>query len=691
MALKHLFVSPKSDGADATIVQAGDWNDSHVFDAEAANEVLAGPASGVATVPDFRALVDADIPAAIARDSELHTESHDYDTHTGGVPFAEVEYDDATSDPLIDADAASDGTEDSATRKDHVHPKHHAKYTDAEAISAVEGEPTVVLSGDLSVANGKDLSLLTDGSTGALVLGAGGDVQLFRGAASRLDLASGDDFRLVSGGIELVAGKELEIFSSFGDANPLAQLTFSSLRFGAGGASGLDAVLFRGAANRLDVESGDDFRLVSGDIELAFTKVLGIFGTLGDVNPRASYEATGIKFGAGGGSAVDVSLGRAVANRLDLASGDNFRIVSGALETNTISEVGSGSGVTVDSVLLKDGLVDGIDVAARDHAAVTAADAGHTISSQAITSVAASATLSGHAELATAAEVTTGTDTARVIPVVALPVQIQDNKYVFVADTASDDDYLIAPSPAIAAYATGQMFHFTAQTVNTGASTLNVNGKGAKAILKQHDVVLGNGDIEAGQIVTVIYDGTQFQMQSQVANTPGSTDADAIHDNVAGEIVVVTEKTAPVGADEIIIEDSADSNAKKSLKLSNLEKAQTSRKFSYSITVEDPTSSEDISIAFTNRAITITEIRAVLIGSSTPSVTWTIKHHATDRNNAGNAVVTASTTTTSVTTGDDVTAFNDATIPADSYIWLEISAQSGTVTEIHITIIGTVD
>jgi len=110
-------------------------------------------------------------------------------------------------------------------------------------------------------------------------------------------------------------------------------------------------------------------------------------------------------------------------------------------------------------------------------------------------------------------------------------------------------------------------------------------------------------------------------------------------------------------------------------------------KFSYSITVEDPDSSEDISIAFTNRAITITEMRAVLVGSSTPSVTWTIRH-GTDRSAAGAEVVTGGTTTTSTSSGSDVTSFNDATIVADSHIWLETTAQSGTVNSISITIIG---
>jgi hypothetical protein len=113
-------------------------------------------------------------------------------------------------------------------------------------------------------------------------------------------------------------------------------------------------------------------------------------------------------------------------------------------------------------------------------------------------------------------------------------------------------------------------------------------------------------------------------------------------------------------------------------------------RWSKSITVENPDDAEDISIFFTNVALTITEMRAVVRGT-TPSVTWTIKHHATDRSNAGNAVVTAGTTTTSQTSGSDVTSFNDATIPADSFVWFETSAQTGTVDEINVTMIGTED
>jgi len=108
------------------------------------------------------------------------------------------------------------------------------------------------------------------------------------------------------------------------------------------------------------------------------------------------------------------------------------------------------------------------------------------------------------------------------------------------------------------------------------------------------------------------------------------------------------------------------------------------------ITVESPTATEDISIFFTDIAITINKIVAVLVGSATPSVTWTIRH-GTDRSATGAEVVTSGTTTTSVSTGSVITSFNDATIIANSYIWLETTAQSGTVGQIAITIEYTED
>lgn len=88
-------------------------------------------------------------------------------------------------------------------------------------------------------------------------------------------------------------------------------------------------------------------------------------------------------------------------------------------------------------------------------------------------------------------------------------------------DTGSANAYAIAPSPAIVAYTVGQVFTFKAANSNSGASTLNVNGLGAKNILKLNGATaLASGDIASGQVVVVEYDGTEFQLLSPVANAP---------------------------------------------------------------------------------------------------------------------------------------------------------------------------
>lgn len=55
-----------------------------------------------------------------------------------------------------------------------------------------------------------------------------------------------------------------------------------------------------------------------------------------------------------------------------------------------------------------------------------------------------------------------------------------------------------------------------------------------------------------------------------ISDLPGGQDADAIHDDVAGEINAVTLKTPPSGDDVLLIEDSADSFNKKRITISDL-------------------------------------------------------------------------------------------------------------------------
>jgi len=97
-------------------------------------------------------------------------------------------------DPTVPVDIATHAA---------VAAAHHAKYLDAAAISAVEGEATLVLTGAVSIASGKSLTLLTDGSTGGVKFGSGGDVILYRGASNKLYLGTGDSLEIVSGDINI--------------------------------------------------------------------------------------------------------------------------------------------------------------------------------------------------------------------------------------------------------------------------------------------------------------------------------------------------------------------------------------------------------------------------------------------------------------------------------------------------------
>ncbi len=101
--------------------------------------------------------------------------------------------------------------------------------------------------------------------------------------------------------------------------------------------------------------------------------------------------------------------------------------------------------------------------------------------------------------------------------------KIRASKYHdYVADAGSTDAYAITVVPAITAYSAGQIFAFKANTVNTDAATLNVCGLGAKTIKKNYATDLATGDIVANQIVTVVYDGTNFQLISPAATTTTS-------------------------------------------------------------------------------------------------------------------------------------------------------------------------
>jgi hypothetical protein len=79
------------------------------------------------------------------------------------------------------------------------------------------------------------------------------------------------------------------------------------------------------------------------------------------------------------------------------------------------------------------------------------------------------------------------------------------------------DTYTATPSPAISSYAAGQQFSILFTNANTGAATINLNGVGAKALEKDVSTALVSGEIAAGQVYTITYDGTRFTIGHRVS------------------------------------------------------------------------------------------------------------------------------------------------------------------------------
>jgi hypothetical protein len=102
-----------------------------------------------------------------------------------------------------------------------------------------------------------------------------------------------------------------------------------------------------------------------------------------------------------------------------------------------------------------------------------------------------------------------------------------------------------------------------------------------------------------------------------------------------------------------------------------------------SLTIAYPVAGDNLTLFYTQVSTTLTQVAAILRGTSTPSVTYTLKY-AANRSAAGTSATT-STTVTSVTTASTATLQN-MPIPANNFLWLEVSAISGNPTELSITV-----
>ena len=121
----------------------------------------------------------------------------------------------------------------------------------------------------------------------------------------------------------------------------------------------------------------------------------------------------------------------------------------------------------------------------------------------------------------------------------------------YAADGGSTDAYVItlAVAPTSLSDITGLPISFKANTANTGAATLAVNGLTAKTIKKQGNVDLDTGDILANQVVQVVYDGTNFQFLSATplpaGITTGSNTQTLTNKRITKRVVAIVSSATP--------------------------------------------------------------------------------------------------------------------------------------------------
>lgn len=85
-------------------------------------------------------------------------------------------------------------------------------------------------------------------------------------------------------------------------------------------------------------------------------------------------------------------------------------------------------------------------------------------------------------------------------------------------------------NPPLTSYVTGVYYSFLALATNTGPTTVNINGLGPISIVKDVSANLAAGDIQAGQYISIGFDGTNFQtIAASAGGGPGPSPTQGLY------------------------------------------------------------------------------------------------------------------------------------------------------------------
>lgn len=421
MAVKHLFTSPKTDGADDTIVQAGDWNDDHTHEAEAANKVFAGPASGANAAPTFRTLVTADIPGG-ADHALLSNLDYASAAHTGflaadgTVVGATSQAQDFGSngikaDLIVESTAAAGVLFRSTTN----FPDHQWEFT------ADTADPMIWLVN--TTAGGRDWGIgsagtgsgqsgrfrIRDNTSGASiaepfnidsagVVRMAGDVEMASRIAINATIVSTERMRLLDTGTltsathrAVIYGGDVTLANTV-DTYQLQEIA-AFVRLGTAGQTVADIQGQRNAPV-IDNSSGGNVTVTNLGLNIAWFRFTSAAGTLsvtradGFLVRSPSYPGSGLAITdlAGlrivdiGNSQVTASVAVDIEAQTGSGTLRSIRVLGSAVSIHQPAMTIGGTGAPSEALdvtgnIAVSGTVDGVDIAARDHAKYTDAEA----------------------------------------------------------------------------------------------------------------------------------------------------------------------------------------------------------------------------------------------------------------------------------------------------------------------------
>jgi hypothetical protein len=93
-----------------------------------------------------------------------------------------------------------------------------------------------------------------------------------------------------------------------------------------------------------------------------------------------------------------------------------------------------------------------------------------------------------------------------------LPDKLREDRVTAVVDMGAVNSLVVSLDTAPEAYNFGLELTVRIGATNTSAVTVNVNGLGAKAVKRSDGSAMSAGDLVTGQVVKLIYDGTQFRL-----------------------------------------------------------------------------------------------------------------------------------------------------------------------------------